>query len=376
MKQNYYNITNILEKKAQYNMLLGERSNGKSYQVKLVALWEAYNECDYYSFAKFGKMVKKDRYEFAYLRRWREEIKNKDIENYFGDMDIKNITKNEYTGVEVYQGEIYFKKFDSVLGKEIRGKHIGKAFCLTGETHYKSLAFPKIGNVIFEEFITKSGYLPHEVDNLTSIISTIARRDFIRVFLIGNTISRLCPYFDEWELIHVKKQEQGTIDIYRHKTSQFLDNGNQLVVSIAVEYCANSGNNSKMFFGNNTKMVTSGVWESEEFPHLERSLNSYKIHYQLIYEYSSFKFVICLLTDPEKPKEPFLYIYPCTKEKKDIKRRITDKFTTDRYTTMKLTTVLKYDTLIMELINQKKIVYSDNLTGTEFNQIKKEKGGY
>ena len=29
-----------------YNMLLGERSNGKSYATKYVALWEAYHEKD------------------------------------------------------------------------------------------------------------------------------------------------------------------------------------------------------------------------------------------------------------------------------------------------------------------------------------------
>ena len=38
----YYDITNLLSTKAQYLMLLGQRSNGKSYQVKETILKDAY----------------------------------------------------------------------------------------------------------------------------------------------------------------------------------------------------------------------------------------------------------------------------------------------------------------------------------------------
>jgi len=41
-----------------------------------------------------------------------------------------------------------------------------------------------------------------------------------------------------------------------------------------------------------------------------------------------------------------------------------------------LTKVSKYDTIIIDLLSQQKIVYSDNLTGTEFTQIKTERGCY
>lgn len=80
------------------------------------------------------------------------------------------------------------------------------------------------------------------------IISTIARRDYVRVFLIGNTISRLCPYFEEWQLTHIKSQKQGTIELYRQFTNQYDEKtGEPIVVTIAVEYCENTGNQSKMF---------------------------------------------------------------------------------------------------------------------------------
>ena len=365
-KQKYYNIENLLTKNAEYNLLLGERSNGKSYAVKKMCLWESYHKKDYLTHEE------KDRHMFGYVRRWREEIKTRDVAQYFDDMPISDITDGEYDGVACYRGDIYFSYHDE-NGNEIRGEKIGYTFALTGVTHYKSLAYPKVGNIIFEEFLTDQGYLPHEVDNLQSLISTIARRERVAVYMIGNTISRLCPYFDEWQLVHVKKQKQGTIDIYKQTTNQADDNGNFITITIAVEYCENSGNNSKMFFGHNAKMTTSGVWETGVYPHLENPFNHYECKYKIYYEYSTFRFIINLLIDNNK--NPFLYVYPA-KERGKIKRAVSDKFMTDKLSTLYLTKVTKYDSIVIELLNNSKVTYSDNLTGTEFNQIKKERGCY
>ena len=63
-KQNYYSIKNLLSKNAQYNILLGERSNGKSYATKYMTLWEAFHELDYLGYLKKNKISKK-RYQFA-----------------------------------------------------------------------------------------------------------------------------------------------------------------------------------------------------------------------------------------------------------------------------------------------------------------------
>ena len=41
-KQKYYSLNNLLKTESQYKMLLGERSNGKSYAVKEYVLNEAY----------------------------------------------------------------------------------------------------------------------------------------------------------------------------------------------------------------------------------------------------------------------------------------------------------------------------------------------
>ena len=94
MKQKYYSIDNLISKKAIYNILLGERSNGKSYATKKLCLWEAYHEKDF----KTGKQKK--RYQFGYLRRWREEIKSRDVELYFADMPIDEFSDGLVFDVE------------------------------------------------------------------------------------------------------------------------------------------------------------------------------------------------------------------------------------------------------------------------------------
>ena len=373
-KQKYYRLNNILKTDAEYNMLLGERSNGKSYSVKECVLWEAYHHCEYGAWINDGKKVQKARYEFGYLRRWKEETKTRDVESYFEDIDVKSLTDNNYDTVVAYRGDIYFGSTDDE-GKVERGDKIGSVFALTSATHYKSRTFPLIGNLIYEEFITNAGYLPNEVDNLLSIVSSIARRNRIRVFLIGNTISRLCPYFDEWELVHVKEQKQGTIEIYNQPTNQIDEETGELItIKIAVEYCENSGSNSKMFFGKKSDMIVSGVWECEAYPHLEKPFEKQYVKYQVIYEYSSFRFLINLMKYPNE--NPFLFVYPYNSEEYKCKRVVTDKYTTDKLHTLYLTKVTKYDNIIMDLLENQKIVFSDNLTGTEFYQIKKERGKF
>ena len=373
MKQKFYDIVNMLRTFATYMLLLGERSNGKSWQAKYVSVWEAYNQCDYLTYKEKSLREPKARYQFAYLRRWKEDLKQADIESYFADCPISDITGGEYNSVRVKNGgNIFLAKVDDELNVEY-GPQIGKAFCLSGATHYKSLSFPLIGNVLFEEFITDDGYLPNEVSKLFSIISTIARRDKIRVFMIGNTISRLCPYFQEFGLSHVKDQKQGTIDVYKANTGEVDDDGNDVIIEIAVEFCESTGQKNVMFFGQKAKMITTGVWDTNIQPHLpeDMTFKDYKCYYQIFYEYGEFAFMINLLRDKET-KEPFLFVYPA--KTKSCKRVVSDKFALDKFTTNYLTELTKYDKIIIDLISQKRVTFSDNLTGTEFYQMIKERG--
>ena len=72
-KQIHYNLDAIDEIGARFNLIYGERSNGKSYQVKHKKGVEKY--------LNTGK-------RFILLRRWKEEITTEKIEQYFADVDV------------------------------------------------------------------------------------------------------------------------------------------------------------------------------------------------------------------------------------------------------------------------------------------------
>lgn len=355
-KQEYYRLTEILKQGCTYNVLYGERSNGKSYAVKEHCIKECF----------------RNKRQFGLLRRWKEEIKNEDNRYYFNDCPVSDWTDGTYNYIDSYRGNIYLANRDEESGEVTRGQQIGKAFALTQVSHYKSLAFPDIDFVIYEEFLTDMGYLPHEVDNLMSLISTIARRREIKVFLIGNTIDRRCPYFAEWGLVHVPKQKQGTIDIYERNTSQFDENGNSIVIKIAVEYCENSGDNSKMFFGKTEKSITAGSWDCEPQAHLVRPYEQYEKIAKLLIIDPLYKYMVVMLRDEKG--FPFLYVYPYTRADppQDCKRIISQEFSSNPYITPKLCELTRFDKFFVDLIRKHKCTFSDNLTGTEFYNIAKE----
>lgn len=342
-KIKYYDISNILSTNAQYMILLGQRANGKSYQAKMTALKSAY-----YNDQKF-----------VYLRRWREDIKTKAVQAYFGDMPVYSITNGEYDHVKVWNGEIFFAGYDEE-GKEFKSECIGRACALNESERYKSWTFIDYEYILFEEFITDKAYLLEEPRQLQQFVSTVARNDSVTVLMIGNTLSRVCPYFSEWCLEGVLQQKQGTIDVYHYH----IDN---TVVDIAVEYCANANTQNKMFFGQTAKQIISGEWDTVDVPKLPRKYYEYEKVYEVLLRYQKFEFVIELLIEP-KNGGTLCHVYPSTKHRK-IDRIITDVFSDLPNVTTKLDTKKRPELLMSNCFRLDKVCFSDNLTGADFNNI-------
>ena len=353
-KQKFYRLTEILKHNAQYNLLLGERSNGKSYSVKEYCVEKAYNNDEL----------------FIYLRRWDLEIKSDLIEDYFKDCPIATITKNEYTTISYFRRRIYLANIDE-NGKVIRGKLIGYCRAIASEEHYKSGNYNDVTHVIFEEFITENGYLPRECVRFQSFISTVARRREIKVFLVGNTITRLCPYFSEWGLEKTIKQKQGTIEDYEFITDQFDELGEKIIVKISVEFCENLQNNSRMFFGKNSEMTTKGTWQVSQQPIVEKRLEKYNMIYNIVFEYDSFKFLARFLYDKDT-NNYIWYVEPKTTEIKKGTRVISNKFSCNMLQTNGIIALSDKEKIAFDfLIKYNKIFFCDNLTGTEFKKILK-----
>ena len=355
-RKGYYSLKDIKKLNCEYNIVLGERSPGKSYAVKREALERAY---------KTGKP------SMAIVRRFEEDIKNDNITEYFADNnlnredapgDIINITNGEYDSVACIRSIIWFGKRNED-GKFIPGREAGKAFALSADERYKSRQYPYIENIIYEEFVTDKLYLRKEPDRLQQFVSTLLRKREGKVWLVANTISRVCPYFQQWSLKNVPRMKEGQIDEYRIDETK-----------IAVEMSPSRKEKSKMFFGLAAKAIQGGQWESGVFPDLPKNHAEYDLIYKMYVTAAGFTFVLELLIDEKG--EAVVFVYPFTKTLKEYIPQITDEFSTAWNVRRYLSKKIKAECMIAALIQQGKICFSSNLTGADFTAaVRSMQGG-
>lgn len=252
-KQQFYSLKKILERKAIYNMIIGERSNGKTYAVLKHGV-ENY-------FINGGHL--------AIVRRWKEDITGKRASGIFSALiannEIKELSGGEFEGIHYFSGRYYLCNYDET-GKPIynEGDLLGYTFALSDGEHNKSISYPNVKTIVFDEFLTKRAHLQDEFVLFMNTVSTIIRqRTDVKIFMLGNTVNTYSPYFKEMGLRHILKMEQGEIDVYKYGNSK---------LTVAVEYCASSEstkpNNFYFAFDNpKLEMITSGAWELDIYPH-------------------------------------------------------------------------------------------------------------
>ncbi len=120
-KNIHYNIDKIDAIGARINLIYGERSNGKSYQVKHKKALEKY--------LKTGK-------RFILMRRLREEITTEKIEQYFQDVDVSKLTDGKYNCITLYRKCLFLSSYDNETGKTKRYEKIGYVVALSTEQNY------------------------------------------------------------------------------------------------------------------------------------------------------------------------------------------------------------------------------------------------
>ena len=244
--QKYYSLDRILSKNACYNIIFGERSNGKTYSVLKYAVK--------HYFETGG--------QFAIVRRWKEDITGRRASDIFTSINqdrvVEKYSKGEFTGIHYYAGKFYTCIYDD-SGKAIFNDSnvIGYCFALSDTEHNKSISYPRIETIFFDEFLTNKIYLVDEFVLFMNTISTIVRqRDNVKIFMCGNTVNKFCPYFKEFGFTHILKMNQGDIDVYRYGDSRLI---------VAVEYCSSMQVHKKSnfyFAFDNPKlqMITQGSW--------------------------------------------------------------------------------------------------------------------
>lgn len=299
----FFNLNSILKTNSTYNMIIGERSNGKTYTT-----------------LKYGvEQYFKNGSQIAIIRRWQTDIRGNRASEVFkallSNNEIYKISKGQYQGIHYYGGKYYLCNYGD-NGKAIYNDNdvIAYPFSLSDTEHNKSISYPDINTIIFDEFLTRNVYLPDEFILFMNTISTIVReRTDVKIFMLGNTVNKYSPYFEEMGLKNVKNQIQGTIDVYKYGNSQ---------LKVAVEYCKSTGKskkNSFYFAFDNPKleMIKTGAWELDIFPHCPIKYKPKDILFTYFIEFSGDLFQ-CEIVN--KDNHMFTYIHEKTTPLKNTDR--------------------------------------------------------
>lgn len=356
-KTTHYNLDAIDKENATINFIYGERSNGKSYQVKHKK-----------AVVKYLKTHRR----FILMRRWREEISSEKIEQYFADVDVTGLTNAKYNCIIMYKKQLFFATYDFDKNKTVRGEKIGYVVALNTEQNYAGASYLDVDDIIFEEFMARGAYLGNEPDKLMNFWSTVDRKRYTtKLWLVGNTISRVCPYINEWGLHKIiSTQKQGTIVTVDLPTGTEDDNGKELTVKLAIEHCKSSGKSS-MAIGKHRDMINKGSWQSDPQPHLPKSLKEYTSRFSFIFMYQDFKFVCSYLEDNEDGNLCW-FIKPYDGEIKDDSIVVSDQVRPSPYWIRNI-----YDTnfpnhrlnTVLQNFRESNIFYATDLCGTDFKQV-------
>lgn len=261
----YYSYINIDKLDATYNLIIGQRSNGKTFGWCKKAI-DAYLDEELPS---------------AYIRRYDEQIRPTNLSNLFSPHSeyIAKMTENRYNSVVYRLHAFYLARYEkTVTGIEKKVAQDKNPFCRTyaintAETT-KGADDGEIKYVCFDEFMTRRFYLANEFVLFQNLLSSLIRnRGNVKIYMLANTVNKYCPYFADMGLRNVTKQKQGTIDVYRMGHTE---------TTIAVEYCAPSNVSvptSKYFAFDNPQleMISNGAWEIALYRHAPVGISDHRI---------------------------------------------------------------------------------------------------
>lgn len=183
----YWDTQPMLSYNRIISMIIGNRGGGKTYGAKAVALrrWHKTNE------------------QFIYLRRFDTEL----------DEDLRYNFLEPYTGKDAWLAKglhidgrkIYGGGGVLKSGKKKPKITAGYFINLSTASTKKSIDYPHVRSIIFDEFILENGgvhhYLKDEPRKLLDFYNTVDRyRDHTRLIMLSNALSEWNPYFNDWDV--------------------------------------------------------------------------------------------------------------------------------------------------------------------------------
>lgn len=202
----YYDYRKLWSYNAVINFVVGGRGLGKTYGAKRQGI---------------ANCIKRGE-QFIYLRRYKEELKAAratffaDIEAEFPDWDARI-----FGSVGQISPRMVRKDTEDDNEWKKRQKNRQWITCcyfvaLSVAQSQKSVAFPKVTLIIFDEFIIEQSanvqYLKNEVTAFLNFYNTVDRgQDKTRALLLANSVTIMNPYFAKWEIRPDKMPEISTL---------------------------------------------------------------------------------------------------------------------------------------------------------------------
>jgi len=250
----WYSLDNILKHDAQYYMIFGERSNGKSYAV------------DKYILDKFFKEGE----QFAFVKRYEDDIKTKYMSEVFTPLEPYILETYGYR-IKFYRGT-WLAYEDGTEGKISECKVMGYAFSLNNVNRTKATSYPNVTTILFEEFMSiDCTYLPDELNLFLNLISTIVRyRHNVKIFMLANAISKYSPYSEALG-IRLHRLKKGEIVTREYRDKKGFVTRFAIERSENVNVFDNNQNTQKIVYNNfgNAgvgQMITTGDFEVHAYP--------------------------------------------------------------------------------------------------------------
>lgn len=256
-----YDPTTIPLEECKHNILLSERSLGKTTNVLLLGML-----CNKH----YGTVIQ-------YVRSREDMIMNKTVNELFTTIRdyhyIEKITDGKYNDC-IYKARKwhYCKVNESGEVESIAPEHF--MFCLSidkSEFYKSSYNAPRGDFIIFDEFIGKM-YRLNEFVYFMDLLKTIIRDRVSPVVLwLANTIDLHSEYFQELEIYEYVQ----LLEVGQH-TKIVTEKGTPVYVEILgdkKEKEKKSIINSWFFGFRNPKLssITGGGWATESYPHIEKN---------------------------------------------------------------------------------------------------------
>lgn len=355
------------------------RNRGKSYEISTQLLADAWY----------------DKKLFGYVRR--NKATTYEIEQYFADKlnFITDMTDGTREGITVSRGKIYLYHTidDEKTGsrKRVLDEHIGYFFAVSTQGAYKSLQYPEVWNLLYEEVLTSEQYLSAEPEKLMNLWSTVSRsRPGFHMWLVSNTISVVNPYSQAWG-IQLAKNKPGEIRLSKLYLGAADADGKEQYMLIAAHYLEDKDDISAEAKKDKRKLrvktsVASNRWdELKLYTVMDKSfLDPYKPLCSVVFEYDDLMFLCEIIMKPaniyqlytgdeekeSRLKMPFAYIQRKTTEPQANTRIYTNNSNRmGLYVTKGYRKLGKIDDTIEMIRKNGWFVGSDNLTMNDFMTV-------